>query len=564
MHPCRRGGGVAGRVEDNVGSGRLAGHGPGGALMVSAPYQPEATAPREAPVAHFAAGDARGLRHDGLCIYKGIPYAVPPTGDRRWRPPAPMPRWDGVRDATASGPACTQPARRGGSIYASELAQTAEDCLFLDIWAPEGTKDLPVLVWIHGGSFIWGAGSEPHHDGAALARRGAVVVSINYRLGVFGYLAHPGLSAESPDGVSGNYGLLDQIAALAWVKRNIAAVGGDPRRVTIAGESAGALSVLYLMAAPAARGLFAGAIAQSAYMISTPALKDERHGHEPAEAAGVRLCAQIGVDGIAALRAMDAQALADAALRAGFLPGGTVDGHVLPDQLVAVFERGEQARVPLLAGFNSGEVRSLPFLVPPLPATAAAYEAEIRSSYGDLADGFLSLYPSDDIAESALSCIRDALYGWTVLKLAQAQKAAGLPFFLNYFDHTYPAATAAGLDGFHACELPYLFGTADRTPPLWPAIPATETEAALSRAIGDYWIGFARTGAPQAPGAPDWPGHAEEGAFMHFADAPQASRGLLPGMFALHDAVVSRRRAAGDVPWNWNAGVAAPLPGSEA
>lgn len=515
------------------------------------------------PLAQFDAGHARGLRQDGLCVYKGIPYARPPTGSRRWRPPSPMPQWCGALEAAESGPACTQPARRGGSIYDSALAQTAEDCLFLDIWAPEEAKDLPVLVWIHGGSFIWGAGSEPHYDGAALARRGVVVVSINYRLGVFGYFTHPELSAESPDDVSGNYGLLDQIAALAWVKQNIVAVGGDPDKVTVAGESAGALSVLYLMAAPAARGLFAGAIAQSAYMISTPGLKHERHGHQPAEIAGARLCAQLGAGDVAALRAMDAQRLADRALRAGFMPGGTIDGHVLPDEIVAVFERGEQAKVPLLAGFNSGEVRSLPFLVPPLPATADAYEGEIRTRYGDLADRFLALYPSHDIAESTLACLRDALYGWTVLKLAQAQKAADLPSFLYYFDHAYPAASAAGLDGFHACELPYLFGTAHRTPPLWPAIPSTENERALSRAIGDYWVEFARTGMPRAPGAPDWPDHAPEGAFIHFADGAQIARNLLPGMFALHDAVVSRRRVAGDAPWNWNAGVAAPLPESE-
>ena len=504
------------------------------------------------------------MLRDGLCIYRGIPYAMPPTGARRWRPPAPLPRWDGVREAIHSGPGCTQPPRRSGSIYANPLASTGEDCLCLDIWAPEGGHDLPVLVWIHGGSLIWGAGSEALYDGAALARRGAVVVSINYRLGVFGYLAHPELSAESRDDVSGNYGLLDQIAALEWVRRNISAVGGDPGNVTIAGESAGALSVLYLMAAPAARGLFAKGVAQSAYMISTPALKQERHGHESAETAGERLVAELGARGIAELRAMEGQALAQAALRAGFAPSGTIDGHILPDQLVDIFERGEQARVPLIVGFNSGEVRSLRFLVPPLPETSEAYEAEIRSRYVDMADRCLCRYPSHDIEESALACVRDALYGWTALKLAQTQKAAGGRCFLYYFDHTYPAASKAGLDGFHACELPYLFGTADSTPPLWPAIPPTETEAALSRALGDYWISFSRTGVPRAQGAPDWPDHAPAGGYMHFAGMPWVSSDLLPGMFEFNDEVVRRRRAAGDVPWNWNVGVAAPLRESEA
>jgi para-nitrobenzyl esterase len=504
------------------------------------------------------------VRAGGLDVFRGLPYALPPVGERRWRPPAPMPRWAGVREALKPGPACTQPARRAGSIYASTLAETGEDCLSLDIWAPTGARDLPVFVWIHGGSFIWGAGSEPYYDGAALARRGAVVVTINYRLGVFGYLAHPELSAESPDGISGNYGLLDQIAALEWVRDNIAAVGGDPANVTIAGESAGALSVLYLMAAPAAHGLFARAIAQSAYMISTPALNVERHGHEPAERAGERLALALGAAGIAGLRTMPAEQLAVAALRAGFAPGGTVDGRVLPAQLVEIFERGEQAKVPLLAGFNSGEVRSLRILVPPLPQTAEQYEAEIRRRYGDLADVSSRSIPPATSTESALAAVRDALYGWTALKLAATQEAAGLDCFLYYFDHGYPAASEAGLHGFHACELPYLFGTAERTPPLWPAVPATGTEAAMSRAIGDYWIAFARTGAPRAPGAPDWPAHADGGMHMRFAGAPRVADGLLPGMFAFNEEIVRRRRAAGDVPWNWNAGWRRRSPKAEA
>ncbi len=512
-----------------------------------------------APVARFPDGSVRGARLEGLCVYRGIPYALPPIGERRWRAPVPLPRREGVHDALRPGAACIQPPRRAGSIYAGEMAPTSEDCLTLDIWAPDGARDLPVFVWIHGGSFVWGSSSEPLYDGAALAARGMVVVSINYRLGVFGYLAHPELSAESAHGVSGNYGLLDQIAALEWVKRNIAAVGGDPDNVTIAGESAGALSVLYLMAAPAARGLFARAIAQSPYLISMPALKVKRQGHASAQSEGERLATALGADGIKGMRAMDAQVLADDALGAGFLPIGTVDGHVLTDQLVDIFERGEQAKVPLLAGFNSGELRSLPFLVPPLPDGADEYEAQIRLRYGDLAQQFLLLYPASNIRESALAAMRDALYGWTVGKLAAAQKAAGQPFFLYYFDHGYPAAQAAGLHGFHGCELPYLFGTMDRVPPLWPVAPLTSQEEALTRAIGDYWTAFARGGMPHADGLPWWPDHVPGGAYLHLAEEPRILRDLLPGMFALNDAVVRRRRAAGDIPWNWNVGLAAPL-----
>ena len=511
-------------------------------------------------LAHFPAGDAVGTNVEGLSIYRGIPFAMPPVGPLRWRPPVPMPRWAGVREAKAPGPACIQPPRRAASIYASPLPATGEDCLYLDIWAPNDGRDLPVIFWIHGGSLIWGAGSEPYYDGTALARRGAVVVCVNYRLGVFGYLAHPGLSARSPDGVSGNYGLLDQIAALEWVKRNIAAVGGDPGRVTIAGESAGALSVLYLMAAPPARGLFTKAIAQSAYMISMPALNVAVNGHEPAEAAGERLATRLGAGGIDALRAMDAQALAEAALNKGFVPSGTIDGVVLPDQLVDIFERGEQAHVPLIAGFNSGEIRSLQVLMPDLPASTQAYESEIRSRHADLAKRFLELYPSHDLRESMLASIRDALYGWTALKLAHTQKAAGVPAFLYCFDHGYPSANAAGLHAFHACELPYVFGTTHRTPPLWPAIPDTETELRLSRAMGDCWISFARDGVPVAGETGKWPDWTATGRHLRFDGKPREEADLYPGMYSLTDELVRRRRAAGDVPWNWNVGVAAPLP----
>lgn len=529
-------------------------------MRMTSPGGPAVLAPRRAlPPVRIDSGLVRGYLSGGLRVHRGIPYAAPPVGPLRWRAPRPVASWSGVKDAFAPGPACTQPPRRTGSIYAAPLHATAEDCLYLDVWAPEDARDLPVFVWIHGGSLIWGAGSEPLYDGGALARRGAVVVSVNYRLGVFGYLAHPQLSREAHHGVSGNYGLLDQIAALQWVNRNIAFFGGDAGNVTIAGESAGALSALYLMAAPAARGLFHRVVAQSAYMISMPALSESRNGHEPAEVSGTRLAGALGASDIADLRAMDAGRLASEALAAGFAPLGTIDGHVLPDQLVDVFERGEQARVPLLAGFNSGEIRSLPFLLPQLPDAPAAYEEAIRLRYGELAGRFLAVYPPRDIRESALACVRDALYGWTVMKLSETQKAAGQAAYLYLFDHAYAAASEAGLHGFHGCELPYLFGTASSTPPLWPPIPDTAGEEALSRMLGDYWMAFARTGIPSAEGAPDWPDHARSSAWLRFADEPRIAYDPLPGMYALNEEVIRRRREAGDMPWNWNVGVAAPV-----
>ncbi len=223
-------------------------------------------------VVHAPAGAVKGESKADVRVFKGLPYALPPVGEARWKPPVEMPAWSGVRDARRFGAPCVQPPPRSAGIYSWKLGPTSEDCLFLNVWTPKQAKDAPVMVWIHGGALTTGSSSEPMYDGAKLAAQGVVVVSINYRLGILGYLAHPELSAESSDAVSGNYGLLDQIEALRWVKRNISAFGGNPDNVTIMGESAGALSVMYLMASPPARGLFSKAIAQSAYMISLPEL----------------------------------------------------------------------------------------------------------------------------------------------------------------------------------------------------------------------------------------------------------------------------------------------------
>jgi len=506
-----------------------------------------------------SAGKLQGQTEGSLHIFKGIPYASPPVGQARWRPPSPASPWSGIKSATQFGPACIQPTRHAPSIYASDLGPTSEDCLTLNIWAPSAAKRAPVFVWIHGGSLTSGSSKESVYDGAALASRGGlIVVSINYRLGVLGYLALPELSSESSLGISGNYGLLDQIEALRWVHRNIRAFGGDPANVTIAGESAGALSVMYLMASPAARGLFSKAIAESAYMISTPELKHRRFGAPAAEESGTALATALHASNLTVLRSLDSQTLTDSAAAAGFGPFGNIDGNLLTRQLVEVFDRGEQAPVPLLAGFNSGEIRSLTFLAPPSPATAAEYERIIHERYADLAGEFLKLYPSTNIRESILATTRDALYGWTAERLVRNQSALGQPSFLYLFDHSYPTADAAGLHAFHASELPYVFGTPERTPPLWPKIPTTPQESALSNAMIDYWPSFCRTGRPRANNQPDWHPYGSARNYMAFADAPQPSAHLFPGMYELHEEAVCRRKSSGDLPWHWNVGVISP------
>jgi para-nitrobenzyl esterase len=539
-----------------------------GAALLVLPASSFAQRDSAGPAVDAPAGKLQGLNEEGLNVFKGIPYAQPPVGQLRWHAPVPLPRWEGVKRDTQFGASCVQPIAPTPNLYTDDVKPMSEDCLSLNIWAPKNAKNAPVFFWIYGGALVGGTSREALYDGAKLAARGVVVVSINYRLGVLGWLAHPQLSAESPMGVSGNYGLLDQIQALHWVKDNIGAFGGDASNVTIAGESAGALSVMYLLASPPARGLFAKAIAESAYMITTRPLKDKIYGYDPAEQSGAALGAKLGAPTIAQLRAMDPVKLTDAAAAAGFAPFGAVDGKILPDQLVTIFDRGEQAPVPLLAGFNSGEIRSLRVLAPQPPASAAIYEGTIRSQYLDLADDFLKLYPSTNMNESILATTRDSLYGWTAERLAKKQAALGQPSYLYFFDHGYPAEDEAGLHGFHASELPYVFGYFDRTAPLWPKIPATVQETNLSDAMIGYWTSFAKTGKPVAANAADWPLFGSAGAYMAFTDAPHPGENLMPAMYKLNEQVMCRRRAEGDQQWGFYVGLWSPklphqVPGCE-
>lgn len=498
----------------------------------------------------------------GVTAFKGIRYAEPPVGDLRWKSPVPAAPWRDVRPAIDAGPACVQVSSAPTSVYARDRPRASEDCLFLNVWRPPHAANTPVMVWVHGGSLRTGDSADGMYDGSALARKGVVVVTLNYRLGVLGYLAHPQLSEESAQGASGNYGLLDQIEALRWVRENIAAFGGDPGNVTLFGESAGALSVIELMTSPLARGLFHKAIVQSGYLVSNPELKRSRFGLPSAHAIGEWLARELGAADAAALRALDAPTLVQRAAAAGFDPQVTIDGWVLPQQILECFDRGEQAPVPLIAGFNEGEIRSLrPIFVPPLPGSAAEYENLVRSIYADLAPAYLARYPAADIEESALAAARDAFYGWSAERLARDQARLGLPAYLYYFAHRYPAQEALRLEAFHASELPYVFGrigAPEGWPELWPRPPDEPREHALSQAIMDYFTSFARHGGPSASRAAAWRPYRDERAFIEFRGSPQPKQQLLPGMFELHEEVIARRRAAGTQHWYVNIGLASP------
>jgi para-nitrobenzyl esterase len=513
-----------------------------------------------APTAVTAQGKVAGIVVDGLDVYRGIPYALPPVGNRRWMAPVPPAAWSGSRDASFFGPSCIQPPMGSNSIYADEAVSTSEDCLALNIWVPEQATDSPVIVWIYGGALQRGRSDSPLYDGANFARRGVVFVSINYRLGVLGWLAHPALSAESPDGVSGNYGLLDQVQALRWVQENISAFGGDPDNVTIMGESAGALSVAYLLASPLARGLFHKAIAESPNLRAFPMLDKPAYGLPAAEQTGVALANHVGAADLSDLRAMDAGELTRASIAARFWAQGTIDGRVLPKQLIDIFDAGQQAEVPLLAGFNSGETRSQRLLLPSVPAGAHVYEREISERYGELAPDFLEVYPSTDLAFSTMAAVRDSIYGWAAERMVRSQAEAGQSAFLYIFDYCYPAAAEQDLCAFHASELPFVFGHVGqhaRLPPNWPR-PNGKFDKSLSDAMIGYWTGFARIGHPVHDGLPEWPAYAEGEAYMLFGNEPVAGKDPVPGMFELQEEVVTRRRHANQQ-WFLDVGVAATV-----
>jgi len=517
----------------------------------------------DSPTVQTSHGTLAGLRLPGgdVTLFRGIRYAQPPTGDLRWRPPVPVSSWTGVRPAQEFGPACIQAPSPAGSIYADLPARMSEDCLFLNVWKPVQAAKAPVMVWIYGGSLRTGNSAAGIYNGAQLARKGVIVVTLNYRLGVLGYLAHPELTAESPHKSSGNYGLLDQIEALQWVRDNIAQFGGDPGNVTLFGESAGALSVIELMTSRLARGLFQRVIIQSGYMVSNMELERPSLGQPSAEMVGEHLAKKLGAANLAMLRSMDPEQLTRDSLEAGFDPQATIDGWVLPRQIVESFDRGDQARVPMIVGFNAGEIRALRFFLPPLPKNAAEYDATVRHIYGNLAGKYLELYPGTNIEESALAAARDGFYGWTAQRLARKQTAIAVPAYLYYFEHHYPAEDALHLEAFHGSELPYEFGhigSSSSLPKDWPKPPDDTEERMISQAIMDYFTSFARSGTPVANSEAEWKPYGEGGAFLDIRNKPQLLHNILPGTYELQEEVVSRRRASGTQNWYINVGLASP------
>jgi len=443
-----------------------------------------------------------------VLAYKGIPYAAPPVEDLRWRPPQPVPKWKHVMLAKDFGNHCIQSGGYNDMVFHDP--GPSEDCLTLNVWAPFGVKlakkaaGLPVMVWIYGGGFVTGGTSESRQDGQFLARRGVVVVSMNYRLGIFGFFAHPELTAESANHASGNYGLMDQAAAIAWVRRNIGEFGGDPANITIFGESAGSMSVSALMASPVSNGLFAKAIGESGGALYTSGLPGPAPREEAEKANAAWAERVFGTSRLFYLRSVKADDLLKAALAKTtppvprFLPD--IDGFFLPDTVAHIYAEGSQAHVPLLAGWNANESR------PATKPTAASFTAQAQG-FGADAASFLAVYPASTDAEAVRSAgdyAGDEFIAFSTWSWLEAQtKTGGAPVYRYFFALGSPGDRnhTVSMGAFHSDDIEYVFGALDSR----PEMAIRPADRALSEQMQEYWTNFAKTGDPNGPGLPKWP-----------------------------------------------------------
>jgi para-nitrobenzyl esterase len=460
----------------------------------------------------------------GVRSFKGIPYAQPPIGALRWRPPQPVSPWSGVRSAEAFGPNSMQ-----GVVFDDidpHAAGVSEDCLYLNVWTPSLEMDAPaaVMVWIHGGGFVVGSGAEPRYDGTNLAAKGIVVVTVNHRLNALGFLAHPELTKESPVHASGNYGMLDLVAALGWVTHNIRAFGGDPGRITVAGESAGSEAVSALMASPLARGLFHRAIGESGAMFPTPSRAPVRLAD--AEAAGLTFAKKAKARSLAELRSLSAEEVLAAAPGLGFRP--IVDGHFLPRSPAAIFAEGAQNDVPLMAGWNKDE--GFNFTLLQGENRDSSYPVLVRGLFANRSEEALRHYPSgsaelDKASARALGgdlTIIHSTWAWL-----EAQRQTGrAPLYRFRFERAPltpegwfelgPGETAGA---FHAGEILYVFNTLDAFP--WRI---TADDQKIADLTGAYWLNFVRSGDPNGPDLPVWPAYRRDDRPVMAIDAPPQAR----------------------------------------
>jgi para-nitrobenzyl esterase len=488
-------------------------------------------------IVRVTGGDIRGTTagpNDAVRVYRGIPYAASTAAANRWRPPQPVAAWEGVRDCTTFGPECPQLAYVKDSPYYRDPQPQSEDCLRLNVWsaANDAGQRRPVMVWIHGGGLNRGSGATDLYDGAALAQKGVVVVSINYRLGPLGFFAHPELTAESPQKASGNYGFLDQIAALRWVRDNIAQFGGDPGCVTIFGESAGALSVCVLSASPLAKGLFHRVIAQSGSAFRTfPDLA-------ASEAMGSKLADAVDAKSLSKLRELPPETLIQHAEKR---VGPNIDGSCLVEDVRTTFEKGMQNDVPTIMGSNADEMTTLA-PVASRPKTVKSLDALISLVLGS-PDEVHRLYPADSDAEATkafLDITGDATFTLLARTWARLTTRVGGRAYLYQFTHVTPYGAKGGLGSFHAAEIAFVFNNLDRSNG-----PLDAAEQKLAETMSTYWTTFARTGDPNAEGMPQWPFYdpAAEPT-MEFATPARLTHHIRKPKLDLLEGLLEKRRSA--------------------
>ncbi len=491
------------------------------ALLATSSFAPAAVgAIAPAPV-RIHSGLVQGIREGGLTVYKGIPFAAPPVGKLRWRAPQPVKSWKGVLHADHFGPTCMQHIETWmGPLH------TSENCLDLNVWTPARSPHaaLPVMVWIFGGGFTSGSTAIRLYSGEKLAEHGVVVVSIAYRVGPMGFLALPALSAESAHHVSGNYGLLDQIAGLHWVKRNISAFGGNPHRVTIFGESAGGISVSMLAASPLARGLFEGAISESGGSFgptrTPPAPGENVQTLQNAEQEGLKFERELGVHSLAQLRNLPASVIQNAASKAPhgeFWP--VLDDRVIVGDEYNLYQEGRYNDTPILIGTNSDE--GALFGTPP---TRGAYIRGVKARFGPFAKRILELYPATPSGwrQSSMNLFRDSAFAWGTWSWARLQaKTGSSKVYVYYFNHIPPRPANSpwknAIGTVHSEEMVYVFDHLDQSPSLhWTAV-----DRGLARDLSTYWTNFAKYGEPNGPGLPHWPAFTDgKPRVMHFTSAP--------------------------------------------
>lgn len=475
-------------------------------------------------------------KESAVRVFRGIPFAAPPVGDARWKPPADAATWKGQRLATDFGPSCMQQPYPEGSFFWRPARLSSEDCLYLNVWtsAAPGEKR-PVMVWIHGGSLTRGSGATTTYNGTNLALKGVVLVTINYRLGVFGYFAHPELIAESPNKAAGNYGLLDQVKALEWVQENIGAFGGDPDNVTIFGESAGSWSVNLLGASSLTKGLFHKAIGESGARL------DPRMTLSEAARNGSDLALEINANSLAAMRAIPAQQLMDAASTNRFRTDGIVDGWSVPNQPYAVYSSGHQNQVPTLVGYNAEESTTLGVLSR-IPKSDDDYISRAQNLYGDLASDFLKIYPTENLRTATLDSSRDRGFGWNSITWVRMMAKSNQEAYLYFFSHRPPGPQKDVLGAYHAAEIAYVF---NNTHLLRNA--ATSDDRQMGDIISSYWVNFASTGNPNGNGLAEWKPYTQANPnYVELNVTARPATNLNPAAWDFFDKVQAIRRGEED------------------